>query len=504
MVIADPHVIASSLIERGAAFDSMLSGERKMLDKGEEAFTALVDTALQHKPSLVLITGDLTKDSELASHDAVLVQLNRLEQAGIAVLLVPGNHDIEGMAYAYLGEDKVAVESLMDSDWENTYARVYTQAIAKDPVSHSYVAEPLKSVTVLGIDGGREGMVSSESLGWLLAQADSARTKGNTIIAMCHWQILEHVDEGGMTGDSNRLLDADVVRDGLMAHGVRVLLTGHVHVNSISTYRDTLTMNGDSIVEISTGSPITYPCSYRWLTISEDRSQLAIRTENLTALTECNDLQSYSREWMKEHVTSMIPALSVRLFDRASEAMIDMIENMMQGQPMGSMIVAMLNNSLPQTDEEKVGIVKRYLESALVDLYLLHSEANEPNHPKADSLAQVMYAGIDMMVRELTDNVLKNYKQLQDQLVNAVQNANKVPIQSLVEDRTHWVSVYHSDRTDDLHVDLVVNDPKFTTSLENTFNNASNMMIYDVLGRSMIRTIHEGLYIKNGKKIIQK
>ena len=302
MVIADPHVMASSLVEQGTAFDYMLSGERKMLDVSEEAFAALVDTALLYKPSLVLIPGDLTKDSELASHDVVVAQLNCLEQAGIPVLVVPGNHDIDGMAYAYFGEDKVVVESLKDSDWESKYAKVYARVIAKDPYSHSYVAEPLNGVTILGIDGGCEGIVSNESLDWLLDQADNARVKGHVIIAICHWQVLEHVDEGGVTGDSNRLSNADVIRDGLMAHGVRVLLTGHVHVNSISTYRDTLTMSGDSIVEVSTGSPITYPCSYRWLTISADRSQLSIQTESLSVLAEYNDLQSYSREWMKEHV----------------------------------------------------------------------------------------------------------------------------------------------------------------------------------------------------------
>ena len=503
MVIADPHVMASSLVEQGTAFDYMLSGERKMLDVSEEAFAALVDTALLYKPSLVLIPGDLTKDSELASHDVVVAQLNCLEQAGIPVLVVPGNHDIDGMAYAYFGEDKVVVESLKDSDWESKYAKVYARVIAKDPYSHSYVAEPLNGVTILGIDGGCEGIVSNESLDWLLDQADNARVKGHVIIAICHWQVLEHVDEGGVTGDSNRLSNADVIRDELMAHGVRVLLTGHVHVNSISTYRDTLTMSGDSIVEVSTGSPITYPCSYRWLTISADRSQLSIQTESLSVLAEYNDLQSYSREWMKEHVKNMIPAVSARLFDKASEAMTDMIEVMMQGQPMGSVVIAMLNKCLPQTDEEKINVVKKYLENALVDLYLLHSEANEPEHPDAESLAQAMYVGVEKMVRELTDDVLKNYKQLQDQLVTAVLNMNKVSIQSLVEDRTHLTSIYNSDRTDDLHVDLVVNESKYTTSLENLSNDESVVMIHDVLGRSTARRIHKGLYIENGKKIIK-
>ena len=152
MLITDPHVLASSLVEQGTAMDEMMAGQRKMLDMSEEVFVALIDTALAHKPALVLIPGDLTKDGEMASHNVVVEQLERLRAAGINVLLIPGNHDIGGKAYAYQGSEKVAVDVLADADWESQYAWVYEQAIAKDPQSHSYVAEPLRGVTVLGID----------------------------------------------------------------------------------------------------------------------------------------------------------------------------------------------------------------------------------------------------------------------------------------------------------------------------------------------------------------
>mgnify|MGYP006354081191 FL=1 len=325
MVIADPHVLASSLVEEGAAMDKMMAGQRKMLDLSEVAFTALVDTALLHKPALVLIPGDLTKDSEVASHDVVVEQLSRLQSAGINTLVIPGNHDIGGKAFAYRGGESVPVESLSDSEWESKYAMVYEQALAKDPNSHSYVAEPLRGVTVLGIDASHddgEGYLSDETLAWVLAQADEANAKGNMILAMCHWQVLEHVDDGGMITDiSARLQAADTIRDELMAHGVHMLLTGHVHVNSISTYRDTIAVIGDSIVEISTGSPITYPCPYRWLTIASDRSTVEVSTAMLSALPEQDDLTTYSREWMKEHIEIMMPSLSVRLYDKAAGVM---------------------------------------------------------------------------------------------------------------------------------------------------------------------------------------
>ena len=135
MVIADPHVMAESLLDSGVAFDDMIAKQRKMLDMSEMAFKALVDTALFYHPSLVLIPGDLTKDGELVSHNVVLSQLERLQEVGIKTLLIPGNHDIGGTAYSYIGEEKTSVETLADTDWESTYAMVYDQAIAKDPHS---------------------------------------------------------------------------------------------------------------------------------------------------------------------------------------------------------------------------------------------------------------------------------------------------------------------------------------------------------------------------------
>ena len=503
MVIADPHVLASSLVEEGAAMDKMMAGQRKMLDLSEVAFTALVDTALLHKPALVLIPGDLTKDSEVASHDVVVEQLSRLQSAGINTLVIPGNHDIGGTAYAYRGGESVPVESLSDSEWESKYAMVYEQALAKDPNSHSYVAEPLRGVTVLGIDASHddgEGYLSDETLAWVLAQADEANAKGNMILAMCHWQVLEHVDDGGMITDiSARLQNADAVRDQLMAHGVRTLLTGHVHVNSISTYRDTLQISGDSIMEISTGSPITYPCPYRWLTLSQDRSIVTVETDYLTALPGYAGLTDYSREWMSEHAHVMVPALSVRLFDQAMGVIEDYI---VKNVPMGSMIFQMLKMSLPQTDEEKTKLVEKHLATTIVELYLLHSEANEPEHAHADSLAQALYNGVGNMIHEVTDATLQKYGSIQEAMIDVVVKVMKPSVQSLVEDRTHWASQY-CDLTDDLTGQWFINEPLPETPVENVTDSEEDGAIYDLLGRRVTEPHYRGVYIQNGKKFIK-
>ncbi len=504
MVIADPHVLANSLVEVGTAMDDMMANQRKMIDFSEATFVALVDTALTHKPTLLLIPGDLTKDGELASHDIVVEQLSRLQEAGIKTLVIPGNHDIGGKAYAYRGSEKISVESLNDSQWESQYAMVYEQALAKDPNSHSYMAEPLHGVTILGIDASHndgEGYLSDETLAWVLKQADDANEKGNMILAMCHWQLLEHVDNGGVMLESGRLLHADAVRDSLMAHHVHLVLTGHMHVNSISTYRDTLTFSGDSIVEISTGAPITYPCPYRWLTISADRSQLEVRTENVEALPTIADLTNYSREWMREHIQVVIPGLAIRMFDDAEMV----VHNYVAGMLGDGIATMLLQQCMPKTDAEKLALVEKYLTPTIIELYLLHSDANEPKYAVADSLAQALYMGMGEMMHEMTDIVLASYATIQQAMIDMVIQSKTAEIQSLVEDRTNWTSKFYSDVTDDLQGVLLINEPQQMTGLED-LRTDETMAIYDILGRrvQLDNALQRGVYIQNGKKIMMK
>ena len=92
-IISDLHVMAPDLlVNEGAAFERYLNQDRKMLRESLEILDTLVADILEQKPQLVLVTGDLTKDGEQMSHQLVAGRLQRLVDAGIQVLVVPGNH----------------------------------------------------------------------------------------------------------------------------------------------------------------------------------------------------------------------------------------------------------------------------------------------------------------------------------------------------------------------------------------------------------------------------
>jgi hypothetical protein len=280
---------------------------------------------------------------------------------------------------------------------------------------------------------------------------------------MTHWQVLEHFDMQGSLESACRFKNADALRDSLMHHGIHALLTGHFHVNGISMYRDTTGVTNDSIVEISTGSPVTYPCPYRWLTLSKDRQDLSVETEEITSLASQPELLSYSREWMRVHTENMIPELTVRAWNKAIDYMDKNGDKM--GSVFGPTAVSVIKSSLPADDATRIELTQKYFGSTVVDLYMVHSEANENENAKSDSLAQEVYKGMDGMLHELTDETLGKtimgicmFCEVQNFLIATAKDAATGPVQSLTEDITLY-GTPHADQTNDLRISLRISKP---------------------------------------------
>lgn len=155
IVMSDIHVMDPQLLEkRGSAYDNYLSQDPKLLEYSGEVLEYLVKETLQRDPDLVIIPGDLTKDGEMVSHQLVVRILSKLRSAGIPVIVVPGNHDIDNPeGYYFNGDNTRPAERISPEQFKTLYADFgYNQAYAKDPASLSFVCEPLKGLVLLCID----------------------------------------------------------------------------------------------------------------------------------------------------------------------------------------------------------------------------------------------------------------------------------------------------------------------------------------------------------------
>lgn len=287
VVLSDTHVMGPGLlVNDGAAWQKELANDRKLFDYSQEVFDVLIETMLSEKPDMVLITGDLTKDGELLSHQYVAGQLNRLREAGIKTFVIPGNHDF-GSKHALIfdGDQSSKAEVVSREQFTELYRNHgYGAESLRDETSLSYCCEPVEGLLLIGLDSGTDGRLEESTLQWACQQAAQAQQQGKYVLAMMHHALLPHFNEEDQLLPLSVVQNYETVRNRLADVGVQVVLTGHIHISDIAKdYNADLTR---SIYDISTGSVISYPCDYRRLSLSEDRAQLSVRTSRITTLPD--------------------------------------------------------------------------------------------------------------------------------------------------------------------------------------------------------------------------
>ena len=307
-VVSDIHVMDPDLLEEGAetqeAWTTYYANQRKMLDKSADLFDQFVENMVDSKPDIVLITGDLTKDGEQASHNCVKDGLQSLTEAGIKVFVIPGNHDFgkEGSPKQYKADGTTEPAPVLAS---NNFAGFYEgygygdEASEYDVNSLSYVAEPVEGLVLLAIDS-HDASIPEETLTWLCTKATEAHAAGKQVIAMMHHPLFPHITGADLFISTYTVDDYATVRNALINAGVNVILTGHFHTSDIA--KDWNNDESKAIYDINTGSLISYPCDYRILTLEDGMRTLKVETENITptgmTAKECKD-------WLKGRVKTI-------------------------------------------------------------------------------------------------------------------------------------------------------------------------------------------------------
>ncbi len=134
-VFSDPHYYDSALGTTGEAFEAYLNSDRKMIRESEAILNAAIGGMKQDNIQFALVAGDLTKDGELSSHMKFAAYLKELEDSGIEVYVVPGNHDINNPhAVSYSGANTVPVPRVSPDEFVQIYGQFgFAQAICQRP-----------------------------------------------------------------------------------------------------------------------------------------------------------------------------------------------------------------------------------------------------------------------------------------------------------------------------------------------------------------------------------
>ena len=273
LVATDPHFLAPGLTDGGEAFLSVVThADGKYMQRIGEITDALFDRAASEHPAALILSGDLTFNGERESHEAFAQKCAALEEQGVPVLVLPGNHDLNRPdAARFEGDQITPAENITAADFRRIYAAFgYDEALSADAHSLSYVCHLCPGLRILFVDCNADAgsdTIPDETFAWIEAELQNANAAGERVIAVSHQTVLQHnarfVDGFAVT-NRERLLRL------YRQYHVAVNLSGHMHIQHIR--------QESGLTEIVTGALSVQPCSYGVLTLTERGGDYAARS----------------------------------------------------------------------------------------------------------------------------------------------------------------------------------------------------------------------------------
>lgn len=223
-----------------------ISALAPMQNRIEAILQTFFSEVIDLHPDVLIICGDNTNSGDDGSEKKLSVLLSRVQEAGIPVVMVSGNHD-------YTPSTKDRYEKNFSSILNpKTAANEESYIVARDRESLSYAAV-LKNYRLLAMDDtyagdGIGGKYTESTMHWLENQLRTANEQKERVIFITHHNLLPNgstADSPGYRVDNPELLPL------LRQYGVKLGLTGHRHSQEI--------VEGYGMHEIVSAFPQSYP-----------------------------------------------------------------------------------------------------------------------------------------------------------------------------------------------------------------------------------------------------
>lgn len=307
MIATDPHYISPALTDHGEYFTKMIAaGDGKMTMYIDELTDAFIEEVISAKPDCLILSGDLTFNGAKKSHEDFAAKLRRVDQSGVKVLVLPGNHDLYCYAAAkFEGNSYTRVSGITSKEFAAVYHDLgFDEALSRDPYSLSYIAEPVPGVRVLMLDTNTQYMecaVAQNTFAWLeqvlkQAQADSAK-----VIAVSHQNLYAH---SSLLYKGYVISNASMLQSLYQRYGVAVNLSGHLHMQH--------TMAGAGAPEIATSSLAVSPCQYGVIELKGDQAQYLTRAVDVNSWAKANGKTDAHLLRFREYASGFFAVTSIR------------------------------------------------------------------------------------------------------------------------------------------------------------------------------------------------
>ena len=265
-VATDLHYLSEELYGETPIFLTTLKqGDGKLTEKMPQILDIFVEQVLTARPEALVLAGDLTFNGERLSLQHLADKLSVVQQAGIPVLVIPGNHDIDSFwSMTYVGDGMSSTEPITkDGFYEICGAFGYEQAVARDENSFSYLYSLAEDVQLLCLDGNPndyQGALTEETLAWAEAQLAEAQKQGKTVLTVTHQNVLP---QNSLLYYGYAFYNYEDVAAMLQKYGVTANFSGHSHLQHVA-------QEGD-LKDYATGSLAVTPLRYGVITVDAQR-----------------------------------------------------------------------------------------------------------------------------------------------------------------------------------------------------------------------------------------
>lgn len=278
-LVTDTHYFENELGAGGEAFEKNMMTEQYFVKESGAIVNSTFERIIEDKETdIVIIPGDLTKNGEKESHNSFIKELYRLKENNKKVYVITAGHDYNDAAYVLKGEGRSPVEGTDYNATCDMYRDFgYGEALAFDEPTHSYIAEVADGIRMLAIHcdskNQPKGTMDERLMAWAKEQLDKAKEDNCYVFAICHYPIIPPVPVFDLVGDA-KIKDWKKVAAFLADNGVELVLTGHMHIQSINEF---YSENGNRLIDVCTSALVGSPAKYRKITVDEN-SVLRVET----------------------------------------------------------------------------------------------------------------------------------------------------------------------------------------------------------------------------------
>ncbi len=268
-LLTDTHFVSKQNWVEPGTFTRRERGDQIALKLSPEILDSFIEKILADPDTdTVIFTGDNVNSGDRQSHIEFRERLERLTAAGKKVYVTAATHDYcspngedecfqhDAVRYTETGTEPIPV-MLRSELFDYYYDYGPKQALSVHRESGSYVVRLGDGVRLCMICDNGNGRshcgLFEDGLDWLRQQIHESKKAGDYILLAVHhpviapWEVFRHMVEYEVYGGYKELSTL------MCDEGVRVVFTGHTHVQNIRKYTDS---NGGWFLDISTISAV--------------------------------------------------------------------------------------------------------------------------------------------------------------------------------------------------------------------------------------------------------